>query len=206
MAVVRSSLQLLLLRERSSAEYREGIDRALEDNSRVEKLIAQMLKLSTLEESPEPPAPVIDLAAATFEACAHLQAIANARQVKLVTSLQTCSFLHLQPSRADTLISNLVLNAIQHSNPGSAVTVTVTQQSPQIVLRVEDTGTGICPEALPHIFERFYREDPSRSRETGGTGLGLSICKSILDAAGAEIRVTSEPNVSTAFHVIFTEA
>ncbi len=205
-AVVRSSLQLLLLRERSSAEYREGIERALEDNGRVEKLIAQMLKLSTLEEATEFSPQVIDLAAAAAEVCTQLGSIADARRVKVLPDLQIASLVHLHSDRAAALISNLLLNALQHSQPGQAVTVAVARHGPKVSLRVQDTGTGIRPEALPHIFERFYREDPSRSRETGGTGLGLSICKSIADAAHGEIRVSSEPNVCTVFEVTFTQA
>ncbi len=75
-----------------------------------------------------------------------------------------------------------------------------------MVLQIDDVGKGIGQHAIPHIFERFYREDPSRSRDTGGTGLGLSICKSIVDAAAGEIHVTSEPNVKTTFRIVFTHA
>jgi signal transduction histidine kinase len=71
---------------------------------------------------------------------------------------------------------------------------------------VTDRGDGIGPEALPHIFERFYREDTSRSRETGGTGLGLAICKSIVDAAGGIIEVESTVGVGTRVMVTFIPA
>ena len=205
-AVVRSSLQLLLLRERTAGEYREGIDRALEDNDRVETLIAQMLKLATMEESAKMPPPAIDLAAATAKACGQLQPIAEARHVALWTDLQPASLVHLHPDRAGALVSNLVLNAIQHSKAGQTVKVVVAQQGPEVVLQVDDVGKGIGQHAIPHIFERFYREDPSRSRDTGGTGLGLSICKSIVDAAAGEIHVTSEPNVKTKYSIVFTHA
>ena len=69
-----------------------------------------------------------------------------------------------------------------------------------------DQGEGIGPEALPHIFERFYREDTSRSRETGGTGLGLAICKSIVDAAHGAIRVESRQGQGTTVEVTFPTA
>ena len=64
-------------------------------------------------------------------------------------------------------------------------------------LRIEDHGDGIEPDALPHIFDRFYRGDPSRSRKTGGTGLGLAICKAIVSRAHGDISLTSQPGVGT---------
>ena len=75
-----------------------------------------------------------------------------------------------------------------------------------MLLEVQDVGSGIAPEALPHIFERFYREDRSRSRETGGTGLGLSICKSIVEAAGGSIAVESSLEQGTRVLVTFSAA
>ncbi len=69
------------------------------------------------------------------------------------------------------------------------------------MLTVQDEGSGIAPEALPHVFERFYREDRSRSRETGGAGLGLAICKAVVEAAGGVIGIRSTPEVGTTVRV-----
>jgi signal transduction histidine kinase len=75
-----------------------------------------------------------------------------------------------------------------------------------VALEVKDYGSGIAKEALPHIFERFYREDRSRSRNTGGTGLGLAICKSIADGAGATIGVASQTGEGTKVTIVFSAA
>lgn len=99
------------------------------------------------------------------------------------------------------VVSNLVVNAVKHSSPASFVEVAIESANDAAVLRVRDHGAGIAPEALPHIFERFYREDTSRSRETGGAGLGLAICKSIVDGAGGTIAVTSAPGMGTSVTV-----
>jgi len=95
------------------------------------------------------------------------------------------------------LVENLLTNAVQHSAPGSAVVVRTTVVGREMVLEVEDHGDGIDAEALPHVFERFYRGDPSRTRNTGGTGLGLAICKAIAEKAGGSIVLTSQRNLGT---------
>jgi DNA topoisomerase VI subunit B len=86
------------------------------------------------------------------------------------------------------LISNLLLNALQHSEPQSNIEIRLTLESNSnsqtLQLEIEDHGDGIDPEELPHVFDRFYRGDPSRTRSTGGTGLGLAICKAVAEKAG----------------------
>jgi signal transduction histidine kinase len=106
--------------------------------------------------------------------------------------------------KAEVLISNLIVNAIQHSTAGAEVRVTVEQRAGEALLQVRDTGAGIAEEALPHIFERFYREDSSRSRDTGGAGLGLAICKSIVRSAGGTISMESTPGVQTVANISFS--
>jgi signal transduction histidine kinase len=206
-AVVRSSVQLLMLKRRSPDEYAAGLDRVLEDNSRVEALAAQMLQLASLEEGSAVDAPVVDLgklAAATLE---RLRPFAEVRGVLLRFASAGGGMVRIRPEHATVLVSNLVMNAVQHSASGQTVNVTLGGHgSQEITLDVEDTGAGIAREALPHIFERFYREDRSRSRETGGAGLGLAICKSIVEAAGGSISVESAEAQGTRVTVIFRTA
>jgi signal transduction histidine kinase len=95
------------------------------------------------------------------------------------------------------LVENLLTNAVQHSAPGSVVELRITVEGPEMVLEVEDHGDGIDAEALPHVFDRFYRGDPSRTRNTGGTGLGLAICKAIAEKAGGSIVLESQRNQGT---------
>lgn len=90
------------------------------------------------------------------------------------------------------LFANLLNNAQQHTPPDGNITVTVSRHRDEAVMTVEDTGSGIAPEHLPHLGERFYRVDSARARVDGGTGLGLSICKSIVDAHHGGLRIDSE--------------
>jgi signal transduction histidine kinase len=87
---------------------------------------------------------------------------------------------------------NLLYNALQHTQSGDTITIQVEECQDKFCLRVIDRGEGIPPEHLPHVFDRFYRADPARSRDTGGTGLGLAIVRAIVDAHGGEITATSD--------------
>ena len=99
------------------------------------------------------------------------------------------------------LVRNLVDNAIRYTGPGGKVHVELTRDDGEVVLAIADTGLGIPHRDLPRIFERFYRVDRARSRETGGTGLGLSIVKHVTENLGGRIDVTSELGRGTRFEV-----
>ena len=207
-AVVRSSVQVLSMRERSEMEYRNGLDRILADNGRVEELLARMLTLARLGERRETCSEAQDLSYAVRCTLERVESYAEARDVRLQGQLEPGVRVPLSRERAETLVSNLVMNAVQHSGRGSVVAVYV-QGAPEgggAVLRVRDNGMGISAEALPHIFDRFYREDSSRSRETGGAGLGLAICKSIVETAGGAIAVQSKPGAGTTVEVTFSRS
>jgi signal transduction histidine kinase len=97
----------------------------------------------------------------------------------------------MPPEDAEVLCSNLLMNALQHTPAAGRVSATVHSQDKVTTLRVADTGEGIPSSALPHVFERFYRADRSRSRTSGGAGLGLSICKAIVDRSNGAIDIQS---------------
>ena len=107
--------------------------------------------------------------------------------------------------RADLkkLITVLLDNAIKYTPEGGRVEVRVAHFADQSFLEVRDTGVGIAEEDIPHIFERFYRADKGRSRETGGIGLGLSIAQAIADDHAAQIVVRSRANDGSSFRVLF---
>ncbi|HEX4084885.1 MAG TPA: ATP-binding protein, partial [Chthoniobacteraceae bacterium] len=95
------------------------------------------------------------------------------------------------PFRLEQVIGNLLENAIKYSAPGSRIDIRAVPSGDRVELRIEDTGVGIPPNDLPHVFERFYRVEKARSREAGGTGLGLSIVKHIVGLHGGEVRAES---------------
>lgn len=205
--VIRSSIQVLMLKPRSGDEYRAGLERILQDNQRAEAIVTQMLQLARLEESGSTDSPSCDLAETVQSVVAQLRPIADEHGLQVHAAAFPKSLVRISAEAAQILVSNLLLNAVQHSKPGSSVSLSTKPMGPNaITFQVADSGTGIGPEALPHIFERFYREDTSRSRQTGGTGLGLAICKSIVDAAGGTIEVESTPGVGTTVTVTLLPA
>jgi signal transduction histidine kinase len=117
----------------------------------------------------------------------------------------------VDPVRADAqqigrVLSNLVGNALRHTPRGGSVVLAARRTAAGVEVSVRDTGEGIGAEDLPHIFDRFYRGDKSRSRATGGAGLGLAIAKGIVEAHGGEIGVESEPEQGTRFFFTLPKA
>lgn len=103
--------------------------------------------------------------------------------------------------RIEQVLANLLSNAIRHTPEGGRVSITLSAEAGQLRLSVQDSGPGIAPEDLPHLFDRFCRADKSRSRAEGGTGLGLSIARRLAQAHGGDITVTSAPGQGADFTV-----
>jgi signal transduction histidine kinase len=105
----------------------------------------------------------------------------------------------MDAARIGRVLNNLVGNALRHTNAQGQVNVTARREGQRVEVIVSDSGEGIQPQDLPHLFEQFYRGEKSRSRATGGAGLGLAISRGILQAHGGEIRVESELGKGTRF-------
>jgi signal transduction histidine kinase len=208
-AVVKSSLQLLGLRERSVAEYHAGLERCLADSARLEELVAKMLTLARVEDAaPLPgPTPTCNIAACIQQTVADLETVADLRGVQVAFAPPPAAVpVPLAADDCLLVLSNLLLNALQHSPQGSTVELHLSAQPEAVEISVEDHGEGIRPDALPHVFERFYRGDPSRTRSTGGAGLGLAICKAVVERAGGSIAIASEPGKGTTVTVRLLKA
>lgn len=114
--------------------------------------------------------------------------------------------VYADPARLAQILRNLVSNAVRHTELAGRITVTARRETSGVLIVVEDDGSGIAAEHLPHIFERFYRADPSRSRQNGGAGLGLSIVKHLTEAQGGTVAVASKPGEGTRFTIHFRSA
>jgi len=110
--------------------------------------------------------------------------------------------IRIDPVHMEQVISNLLTNAIRHTQSGGSITVTIKNDEGGLAISVADTGEGITPEDLPYVFERFYRSGSSRSRKEGGTGLGLAIAKQMVEAHGGKVWVESKMSTGSIFSIL----
>nr|WP_223186310.1 HAMP domain-containing sensor histidine kinase [Streptomyces sp. CBMA29] len=133
-------------------------------------------------------------------AAAH-RGLAEAARVTLTARTEGDPMLRADPLRLRQVIGNLLSNAIRHTPPGGSVTLRCRREGDRVVIEVADTGTGIDAADLPHVFDRFWRADKSRSRRTGGSGLGLAIVRHLTEAHGGTVSASSVPGQGTVFAV-----
>jgi len=143
---------------------------------------------------------VVDLGQLATRAVETVQPRAQAKGITLrLDVLEDLPPVRIDSQRIDQVLGNLLSNALTHTPSGGEITVTATAKGTAVEISVSDTGEGISPEHSPHVFERFYRVDKSRSRAAGGTGLGLAIAKQLVEAHGGRIGVESEAGQGTRF-------
>jgi signal transduction histidine kinase len=200
-AILKSTFQSLLQKPRSPHEYRAGLLDLMGDVDRLEELLNRMLRLARAEQQAADGGPqtldVADLASTCEMAVARIKALAAARGVEVQMSNEGGGEVHADGDDLELVWVNLLENAIQHSPPASVVRLQFQREGDSACVKVQDWGTGIAPEDLPYIFERFRRGDRSRSRETGGFGLGLAIAKAIVETYGGSIRAESKLHEGT---------
>ncbi|GAB3955789.1 hypothetical protein GCM10027614_66190 [Micromonospora vulcania] len=109
--------------------------------------------------------------------------------------------LDADPVRLRQAIGNLVANAVRHTPAGGSVTISAASAADGVTVTVTDTGSGISAEDLPRVFDRFWRAEKSRSRQTGGSGLGLAIVRKLTEAHGGSVSATSTPNQGSTFTI-----
>jgi two-component system phosphate regulon sensor histidine kinase PhoR len=181
---------------------RRFVERILAQCARLEALLGDLLTLSRLESVEQTPAyEPVDLDALARRALEVAAAAAGQRRVTLETEGAAGSVMG-DPDGLERLLLNLLDNAIKYNREGGRVTLRLAALDGQASIEVEDTGIGIAPDALPRIFERFYRVDKGRGRDQGGTGLGLAIVKHVAQTHGGRVEVESELERGTRFRVI----
>ncbi|WNS41680.1 ATP-binding protein [Paenibacillus sp. MMS20-IR301] len=194
-------LEVLL---RGAADNREQLYNALNsmhgEAKRINKLVEDLLLLARMDGAPQLRVKELLLGELVDEMQPQLKVLAGNRDVKFDISYGIRG--SFDPDKIKQVILNLFHNAVQHTDAGSgAIHVSLHAEGRVAELAVKDNGPGITAEHLPHIFERFYRSDSSRTRKYGGSGLGLSITKSIVEAHLGEITVSSTPGKGSTFKV-----
>lgn len=203
LAVLISETQTTLARDRTAQEYRETVTVCLETAQQMRQLTQSLLGLAQLEAGAPASTPVpTDLARIAGESVGRLRPLLSPSGLTMATQLER-SMVSGDPVQLDQVVTNLVTNAIHYNRLGGAIVVRTRTDAEGVLLEVEDTGRGIAREDLPHLFERFYRGDKSRSRAEGRYGLGLSITQAIVEAHGGVVTVESEEGRGSTFRVRF---
>jgi two-component system sensor histidine kinase SenX3 len=170
------------------------------ESSRLTLLVQDIIKLSRLQsEEVIAAAEIVDLNDVVAEAIDRNEQLASNRKIRLVSEQTTKLEVFGNKDMLTTAVKNLVENAITYSDQGTSVGIGCSAKDNIAEVAVTDSGSGISPENQQRIFERFYRADPSRSRDTGGTGLGLSIVKHVAKIHRGEVKLFSQVGVGSTF-------
>lgn len=200
-AILKSTLQSLAHRPRTADEYRAGLDEALDDLARLEKLLHSMLRLARAEQwaagNLRRDLVPVDVGMTCQVAIERVHAVAEERGITIAFTPNGPMRLPADPDDLELVWSNLLENAIRFSPDSATVRITMRSSQTHGYVEVSDDGPGIPPSELPHIFERFHRGDSSRTRNTGGYGLGLAISKALVEAYGGTIEPSSKPGEGT---------
>ena len=184
-------------------EFMEDMNHEID---RLTGIVTDLLTLTRMDsERSEMKQEPVDMSALTEEVVRLLAPAAEKRGQRLESSITPGLQMLGDRTWLNQILYNLTDNAIKYSPDGGRIAVSLRSEAAGLVWRVRDNGVGIPPEDQEHIFERFYRVDKARSRETGGTGLGLSIVKQLVTLHGGEISVRSELNRGSEFKVIFPQ-
>jgi heavy metal sensor kinase len=206
---LRTPLTILQLELEGLAQNREldpsivdEIGSALEETGRMSHIVENLLTISRLDAGElKIDKSRLDLAQLASSCTEQMQLLAEEKSISLRCQTGDEIYIEGDRSRLQQVIVNLVDNAIKYTQEGGEIRVNVRQDTNLAILEVSDNGAGIPGDALPHVFERFFRADKARSRDLGGAGLGLAIVKSICIAHGAEISVSSQEGRGTCFTV-----
>lgn len=185
-------------------EWRRNLDVIYKEAKRLEYLVSDLFQLTKLEEGK------ISLQKEELELLDWLQSIVATRQLMFDNHSIRCEVsgskdgvkAFIDQQRLGQAIINLLENSVRYTPKDGQISIIVKTEGKEVVIEIRDNGIGISNVDLPHIWERFYRVDKSRSRESGGSGLGLAIVKEIVEVHGGRVDVESEEGVGTSFYLI----
>jgi heavy metal sensor kinase len=207
LTVLRGEAEVTLAKASSANDYRRTLESQLEEYAKLARMIDQMLTLARAEAGQIVLAREnVDLSRLVNELVEQMEAVAESKSIILTAEPAESVAVIGDAGWLERVILNLLDNAIKFTHEGGRVRVRVLREADQAVLEVQDNGMGITSQALPHIFEWFYRGDPSRSKELDGAGLGLSLAEWIVKEHHGRISVASQQDQGTLIRVFLPSA
>jgi len=202
LAALRGEAELALLHARSLDEVKNVLINQLEEFDKLSRMIEQLLTLVRAESGGITfDRQHVDVGMAVTSVIDTFALMATMRGISLEFIPAADLITVVDPQWLELVLINLLDNAIKYTSPGGTISIRTMATSSVVFIEITDSGQGISSDAIPHIFERFFRADPSRSRQVGGAGLGLSFAKWIVEEHGGTIHVESELDHGSTFTV-----
>jgi two-component system heavy metal sensor histidine kinase CusS len=204
---LRGEVEVALGQPRAAEDYREVLASSLEEFGRLTNLIDSLLFLARADS------PQTQIAKQRLQIGSELETVrdfyeaaAHEAGVRLLVQAQDGVVAEVDRTLFQRAVGNLIANALAHTQPGGAVTLSAARKNGSILVEVTDTGCGIAPDHLPHVFDRFYRADPARNSASGSVGLGLALVKTITALHNGSCIITSERGRGTCVRMLFPAA
>lgn len=204
LTILKGETQVMLNRHRTTEEYEAQLHSILEEVAKMERTIDDLLIFARYEsEETEMPFRWVHLDSVVADAAKDLRPLAEIRRINFEIAASEDAVVLGDEQALSRLVCKLLENALHYTPENGRVEVNAVVELSQPKLSVKDTGVGIAAEELPHIFERFYRSEKTRTMHPKGTGIGLAMVDVIARLHQAEIRVESQPNIGTKFTIMF---
>jgi heavy metal sensor kinase len=202
LSILQAEAEVALRMPRSADEYRRVLEVTLDESKRLGRLADRLLTLCRHDSGLQPMRhEEVQFDALVRDVVDQVRVTADEKGVVLANAPLAECVITGDDIQLSQLLFNLLDNAVKFTKPGGKVVVQEEQCNGHVLLAISDTGLGISPTDLPHVFERFYRADKSRNGQTGGAGLGLAISKAIVEAHHGTIAIDSTLNAGTVVHV-----
>jgi heavy metal sensor kinase len=202
LAVLRGEVELALRKDRPKEEYKEALETIARESTHMSQIVEDLLLLAKAQGN------AINVSRTKVfvpefinELVESLEPIYRAKNIDFVIDNRFDDYLALSPAYFSLALKNIILNAINHSKTDQRVNFIIKRENTSVLFIVQDFGDGIPAEALPYIFDAFYRADTARNRSLGGAGIGLSLSHALIKLHNGEIRVESEVNKGTTFTI-----
>ena len=204
LTIIRGEIEIALRKERTIQEYKEALNNSLNEITIIEQTINDLLflaknKKDLIGEKEE----IFYLDELVDESISELKSFAKLHEIELELIINDSTEIKGFPNLLKIAIKNAIKNAIQFSHKNSKVILNIFEKNDEIIISIQDFGIGIPKDEQSKIFEKFYRTDKSRNKNSGGTGLGMSIMKKIIDIHNGKINIESTENKGTIVEILF---
>jgi two-component system, OmpR family, sensor kinase len=202
LARLRAELEVMVRRPRTAEEYEETLHSCLDEVTRLQRLVEELLKLARLDARQEPePAEPIAVSDLIEAAVAAVTPEAERRGIVIAVEPPPDIVVNTAPVAAEVGLANIVHNAVKFSPTGGVVRIAATVSGEDAVIAISDNGPGVAPDDVPRLFQRFYRGKAARSVDVSGVGLGLAIARALVESQGGRISIEAAPMKGAVFSI-----